>query len=225
MKPPFCPVCCSHETEHLIEIGGLQYWKCDVCAARFLDPSQHPSAEVEYNQYTLHRNDPDDVRYRTFLSKLVDPLLAVLEGPSEGLDYGCGPGPALAAMMHEAGHSMSLHDPFFFPGREPLERTYDFLTSTETAEHFHNPAMEFDRIDRLVRPRGWIGIMTSFQTDDEKFADWHYRKDPTHVVFYRKETFQVIAAARGWSCTIPAPNIVLMQKSSHSVGKSSPISR
>ena len=39
---------------------------------------------------------------------------------------------------------------------------------------------------RLVRPGGWLAVMTCFQTDDARFAGWHYRKDPTHVVFYRE---------------------------------------
>jgi hypothetical protein len=61
--------------------------------------------------------------------------------------------------------------------------------------------------------------MTSFQTGDARFANWHYRKDPTHVVFYREETFQTIASRRGWSCHFPAPNVCLMRKASHSFGK------
>ena len=37
----------------------------------------------------------------------------------------------------------------------------------------------------LVRPGGWTGVMTCFQTDDARLAHCHYRRDPTHVVFYR----------------------------------------
>jgi hypothetical protein len=55
--------------------------------------------------------------------------------------------------------------------------------------------------------------MTCFQTDDLKFANWYYRQDPTHVVFYREETFKYIASRFGWHCEIPAKDVVLMQKS------------
>jgi hypothetical protein len=54
--------------------------------------------------------------------------------------------------------------------------------------------------------------MTFFQTDDAGFADWHYRKDPTHVVFYREATMRQAAASRGWSCEIPVRNVALMRK-------------
>ncbi len=107
---------------------------------------------------------------------------------------------------------MALHDPFFHPNPEAMDRTYDFVTCTETAEHFHRPADEFARLMSLVRPAGWLAIMTCFQTDDTQFANWHYRRDPTHVVFYREETLRFLAAACGWHCEVPVKNVALMQK-------------
>lgn len=160
----------------------------------------------------LHENDIFDPAYRRFLSKLAVPLIARLTAGARGLDYGCGPGPALAAMLGESGHPMALYDPFFFPDTAPLSRQYDFITCTEVAEHFHQPAIEFDRLEDMLRPGGWLAVMTCFQTDDTAFENWHYRKDPTHVVFYRAETFVHIARLRGWSCTIPCKNVALMQR-------------
>lgn len=64
----------------------------------------------------------------------------------------------------------------------------------------------------LVRPNGWLAIMTCFQTDDTHFANWHYRKEPTHVVFYREETLRYLACVRGWDCCIPVKDVALMQK-------------
>ena len=131
--------------------------------------------------------------------------------PSRGLDYGCGPRPALAAMLEEAGHAVALYDPFFQPEPAPLGQRYDFVTCTEAAEHFHRPAATFEQIMGLVRPGGWLALMTCFQTDDARFANWHYRRDPTHVVFYRETTLRHLAAAHGWSCTVPAKDVALMQ--------------
>ncbi|MEX1153668.1 class I SAM-dependent methyltransferase [Parvibaculum sp.] len=210
--PESCPVCCVPSPVPFMEVGPLRYWKCETCEARFLDPAQHPAPDVERAHYLTHENDPADQRYRAFLSKLATPLLARLAPGSSGLDYGCGPGPALAAMLREAGHEMALYDPFFHPDEKALARSYDFIACTETIEHFHRPADEFDRLHNLLRPGGWLGLMTSFQTDDARFADWHYRKDPTHVVFYREETFRIVAAWRGWTCEFPAPNICLVRK-------------
>ena len=115
-------------------------------------------------------------------------------------------------MLREAGHAVALYDPCFQPDPAALAATYEFITCTETVEHFHNPADEFDRFERMLAPGGWLGVMTCFQADDAQFAAWHYRRDPTHVVFYREATFHVIAAQRGWSCEIPGKDVALMQK-------------
>jgi SAM-dependent methyltransferase len=211
--PGACPVCRAPELAFLVTAGGRDYWRCGPCGARFLDPRQHPGRAEEHAHYRLHRNDPDDLRYRRFLARLADPLMARLAPGSRGLDYGCGPGPTLAAMLREAGHAVMLHDPLFFPDPAPLAAgPYDFVTCTETAEHFHDPAAEFDRLFGLVHPGGWLAVMTCFQTEDARFAAWHYRLDPTHVVFYRAETLRHLAGLRGWACEIPVKDVALMQR-------------
>src|SRR5665648_225714 len=111
----------SHEGQHrcivcggafsaglFINVEGYSYWRCSVCRATFLDPAQRLSAEEEHARYRHHQNDPADKKYRRFLSKLADPLLQRLSPQAKGLDYGCGPGPALASMLGEAGHRVSL---------------------------------------------------------------------------------------------------------------------
>lgn len=193
-------------------MDGRDYWCCGGCEARFLDPRQHPLAREEHAHYLLHENDVHDPGYRCFLSRLARPLLGRLAPESSGLDYGCGPGPALAEMLREAGHSVALYDPFFRPDPGPLARQYDFVTCTEVAEHFHRPSNEFVRLCSLVRPGGWLGVMTCFQTEDAAFARWHYRRDPTHVVFYREATMRRIAALHGWRCEVPVKDVALMRK-------------
>lgn len=209
---PPCIVCRTAGIRPFGRFKDQDYWACPICEARFLDPRHRLPREAEYRHYLHHENDPADPGYRRFLARLVEPFAARLPPRASGLDYGCGPGPALAAMLREAGHSVALWDPFFQPDPAPLERTYDFVTCTETAEHFHEPAAEFDRLGRLLRPGGWLGVMTCFQTEDARFATWHYRRDPTHVVFYREQTMRHLAASRGWSCEIPAKDVALMRK-------------
>lgn len=210
--PVDCPVCRSPATRPFLTIQGRDYWACATCEARFLEPRQRPTRAEECRQYRLHENDPQDLRYRRFLARLADPLLARLAPRASGLDYGCGPGPALAEMLREAGHRVALYDPIFYPDPAPLQRRFDFVTCTEAIEHFHSPADEIERFDRLIKPGGWLALMTCFQTDDARFADWHYRRDPTHVVFYRAATIRHIAASRGWTCDIPVKDVALLQK-------------
>jgi hypothetical protein len=207
-----CPVCRAADCTYFLHVEARDYWRCRNCEATFMDRSQWPPRSVELSQYRLHRNDVSDVRYRTFLARLALPLLERIPSGSSGLDFGCGPGPALAAMFVEAGHRMAVHDPFFFDDPGLLDNHYDFVTCTEVVEHFHHPFDEFARFDRLLEPGGWLGVMTTFQTDDAAFADWHYRRDPTHVVFYRESTFRTIAALHHWRCEFPRANVALMHK-------------
>lgn len=211
-REPKCPVCLSSGTRYFLGVDDKDYWRCRECQATFVGARHRPGPAAELARYRSHRNCPDDPAYRRFLHKLARPLLERVHERSEGLDYGCGPGPALARMLSEAGHCVALYDPFFRPDVSVLQRTYDFITCTEVAEHFHCPAMEFETLNRLLRPGGWLGIMTCFQTDDERFANWHYRRDPTHVVFYREETFRHLAAHFSWDCGIPVRNVALMYK-------------
>jgi SAM-dependent methyltransferase len=179
-----------------------------------MHPAQRLSPGEEYQRYCQHKNDPADTAYRRFLAKLAEPLLQRLPPRAYGLDYGCGPGPALACMLREAGQRMRLFDVYFYPDLALLEDRYDFIACTETIEHFYRPDEEFARFDRMLRPGGWLALMTCFLTDDEGFASWHYRRDPTHVVFYREATLRHIADRFGLTCEIPVKDVALMQKPS-----------
>lgn len=201
-----------HQTQPLLSVDGRDYRFCDICEARFLAPEHRPERVEEIALYRLHRNDSADPGYRRFAARLCDPLLERLAPVQAGLDFGCGENSAVAAILQEVGHRVALYDPLFHPNDDALERQYDFIVCSEAAEHFHNPAEEFTLLDRLLRPGGWLGVMTCFQEDDARFAAWHYRRDPTHVVFYRAATLRWIAARFGWSCDIPVKNVALMRK-------------
>ena len=211
-SPASCPACRARAPLPFVSVAARHYWRCPRCAAAFLSPHQLPSRDEERRHYALHENDQNDPGYRRFLARLTAPLLTKLEPGVRGLDFGCGPGPALAAMLREAGQEVRLYDPVFFPDTASLAGKYDFITCTETAEHWHEPAVVFDLLDELLSPGGWLAVMTGFMPEPSLFASWHYRRDPTHVVFYSEATFRHIAGARCWRMEIPRRDVVLMQK-------------
>ena len=207
-----CRVCLARACRPFQTVGGIDYWRCETCEAVLVGRSKLPTGAEERAHYLTHQNDPQDPGYRRFLSRLADPLRERLKPASRGLDYGSGSGSGLAAMLREDGHQVAAYDPFFAPDRSALAERYDFVVCSEVAEHFHQPAREFALLDRLLKPGGWLGLMTCFRTEDSRFANWHYRRDPTHVVFYREETLRYLAALFGWSCEIPRKDVALMRK-------------
>ncbi len=191
--------------------GGRDFFDCAKCGLLFLDPTRRPAPAEERARYEEHRNDPRDPGYRRFLERLLTPLVRRLAPGAEGLDFGCGPGPAMVPMLRARGFAAEGYDPFFAPRRELLERRWDFVTCTEVIEHFHHPAREFEQLAGLVRPGGLLAVMTDPVTPVVDLASWYYLRDPTHVSLYRAETFRWIAEARGWSLERPDPRVAIFR--------------
>ena len=207
-----CIVCKSKSTETFKTRDNKEYWSCDNCSAKFLDQKHYISMTEEKERYLEHNNRVDDKNYRDFLSRLSKPLKEKLSPNCTGLDFGCGHGPALGDMLRSDGFDVDLYDPFFFPNKGVFSKQYDFITSSETVEHFFDPFKEFDTLNNLLAPKGWLAIMTSFLTTGDAFEDWYYRRDPTHVVFYSERTFEIIASQRNWVYEVPKKDIVLIYK-------------
>ena len=212
VKAQSCPLCGSEPIREFSVVDSKTYWRCDICHMTFLSSKSYLSPEDELARYLLHENSPDDCRYREFLGRLTAHLIPKLQPGAKGLDFGSGPGPTLSVMLEEMGFSVDLYDPYFAPNTAPLERTYDFVTCTETVEHFYKPAKEFNRFNQLLRRGGWLGIMTEMLTSDEDFANWWYHQEPTHVCFYKQETMEWIATQYGWSVEYPRQNVTLFYK-------------
>ena len=207
-----CIVCKSKLISSFTTKDKKTYWQCSCCSVKFLDQAFFIDEDTEKARYLEHQNEIGDPAYLKFLSKLSKPFKTKLKSDDHGLDFGCGHGPALAEMFKADGYSIDLYDPFFYPNKEVFSNKYNFITCTETAEHFFNPNREFKTLDSILAPGGWLGVMTTFLTEDKSFENWYYRRDPTHVVFYAEQTFEVIAEQNNWQLEIPAKDIALFCK-------------
>lgn len=212
-----CPLCLNHQTLPFHTDKQRDYLQCQVCDLVFVPKQQLLTAEEEKSQYDLHQNSPEDAGYRKFLSRLVDPLKERLTTTAKGLDFGCGPGPTISIMMSEAGISMVNYDPFYANHPELLERSYDFITSTEVFEHLHQPSEVIPLLINMLKPGGILGIMTKRWIDKEAFSRWHYKNDPTHVCFYSERTFEWIAAQWDLSVEIISADTLFLFKSKNPI--------
>lgn len=207
-----CPLCGVPENPRFFQDRRRDYHRCRRCDLRFVPPHQYPDPATEKAEYDRHRNHPDDPGYRRFLGRLFQPLRQRLPPGSRGLDFGCGPGPTLSVMFAEAGFEMALYDPFYAPDAGALARDYDFITATEVVEHLHRPGQTLGRLWTRLRPGGCLGIMTKLAREPRAFAHWHYIRDPTHVVFFSRESFGWLAARLGATLEIIDPDVILLTR-------------
>ncbi|MFT5207982.1 MAG: SAM-dependent methyltransferase [Candidatus Omnitrophota bacterium] len=211
-----CPLCglgeplLFHQSNQAFQ--NRTFHICNACELVWASPEHRLSAEEEKSRYDLHCNNPEDLDYLDFLNRLAKPMIVELKSDSLGLDYGCGPGPAMQIPFEQAGHRVNLFDPFYYFQNKALDEQYDFITVSEVAEHFFNPSKEFEQFNHLLKPGGILGVMTQLRLLGSKFQDWWYPRDPTHVTFYSQKTMEWIAKQYNWVLGQPRHDICLFSK-------------
>jgi len=198
-----CPLC-SGQDLYPLTWRERRYYRCRSCELVHLEPALRLSEAEEKAVYDDHENAVDDPGYRRFLSRAFEQVTRYRPAPARGLDFGCGPGPALVAMAREAGYTMHAYDKFYRPDPAPLQQAYDFITSTEVVEHLADPLPELDRLWSLLKPEGLLVVQTKRVLDDERFRRWHYPADPTHITFFAEASF--IWLARRWQAQVRFPH-------------------
>lgn len=189
-----------------------EYYDCPVCRGIIKDISLYPDEEEEKLRYLAHNNDINDPRYKVFTSPITSCILENFSPHQQGLDFGCGTGPVISKVLRDAGYQIFQYDPYFANYPENLMRTYDYIAACEVTEHFYAPHKEFKMLSGLLAPGGILAIMTLLYHDDLNFTTWYYRKDPTHVFIYRKETFDYISKAFGFSEYAIHNRLIILKK-------------
>jgi uncharacterized C2H2 Zn-finger protein len=192
-----CPLCLSSNGHAPVRgVDGRDHFHCPRCALIFTHPKHHLSRAEEEAHYRTHENGIQHQGYVNFLNRAIEPALAYVTSAMHGLDFGCGPVPTLSKILQRHGVSCDDYDPIF---REvALKPAYDFIFATECFEHFFLPAREIRRLAGLLRQGGCLVVMTQQWTELSAFAGWHYARDPTHVSFYHRRTFEFICGAFGF---------------------------
>jgi len=202
-----CPLCTSPSSLWSVDaptrairaghVRAREYFRCSVCGLIHVAPENRPTPEEERQRYLEHENAGAD--YRVYLNRFLDHAL----GPGDGagsrvLDYGCGPAPALGAVLRERGYQAAGWDPFFAADPAVLSETYDTVVLHEVLEHIAEPREAIREIAGLLAPGGRIVIRTQpYPEDPEAFAHWWYRADPTHLCFYRAQPIATAARLIG----------------------------
>lgn len=187
-----CPLCQSDHTERLSHhFKSRIFYQCHHCWLISADRKDLPDTDAEKSRYLHHVNTHQNQGYIRFLEQVIHPLTTHISDDAVGLDYGCGPTVVLADLLRERGYGCEVYDPFFYP--DFPTKKYDFITSTECFEHFHDPQKTVEKIYNLLNKNGYLAIMTDTWQRLDRFSQWHYIRDQTHVSFYHQNTMDWIA--------------------------------
>lgn len=212
-----CPLCQYPHISFYIEDKRRQFYQCERCTLVFVPRETLPSVEREKQEYDLHTNNEQDTGYVRFLSRAVDACLDVAPPHTHKklLDFGCGPNPVLAKILTSKNYTTQYYDPIYYNDERPLlNQRYNVIVSTEAIEHFHTPSKEWALWLTLLEANGCIVIMTKRVISKERFSNWHYKNDMTHVSFFSESTFRWLANEYALELIIYSPDIVILKKRS-----------
>ncbi len=168
------------------------YFECDTCMGLVKDEAHYLDPATEKGRYLLHNNNVEDPAYQKFTAPIWKYVIQEFKPESKGLDFGSGTGPVISKMLLENNYSIAQYDPYFADSPELLAEKYDYIISCEVIEHFYHPKLEFQRFSEMLKKFGQLICMTLLYKPEIDFKDWNYRKDPTHVFIYQKETIAYI---------------------------------
>jgi len=205
-----CPLCEGQDYSFYYQDNNRVYNQCARCHLVFVSPQYYLSATEERQIYDLHENSADDLGYRQFLSRVMEPLIESLSPEALGLDFGSGPEPVLQAMLVEQGFDVQVYDIFYAKNEDVLKDKYHFITCTEVVEHLHKPGAVLSSLRAKLKPGGIIALMTKQVIDKQAFSSWHYKNDPTHVCFFSRDTFVWLAASLNMRVAFYGADVILL---------------
>lgn len=215
---------CTAQTDSFTTWKGRVYVRCASCDLIQLVEGQHPTVDEERSEYRAHNNDPTDLGYRKFLSRVTKPVLECLNQEHllkpQLLDFGCGPGPTISVVLGESGWQMHNYDPLFYPNDALLKHRYDLITCTEVVEHFHHPRASWTQLLDLLKSTGKLFVMTQVSDlyqQPTAFVNWHYIREKSHVAFYHTRTMAWIAQWQGVEVSQLERNVFVFKKVSEQV--------
>jgi hypothetical protein len=171
-----------------------QFWFCQHCHFVFREPAQWLSPEAEAERYRSHQNSVDSIGYQNFLMPVVDCIESHQKAEEMGLDYGCGPHSVIQFLLQKKGFQMEVWDPLFHPRPLPCLKAYHYVSCTEVFEHFRAPISEILKIKDLLKPEGCMYVKTAWVDLISDFSKWHYQRDPTHIGFFSKKSFEYLSS-------------------------------
>lgn len=209
-----CHICDEPTMMFMDEKAQMLYYHCSACEYIFKHPSVYQDVADQKARYDLHENEEGNEGYRAYFQRFLDFVLPLVQSPENALDFGCGESSLLASMLEEKGIACDHYDPIYHPDGLSEDTKYDLIVSTEVFEHLHQPREVFEDLIERLNVGGYLAIQTEFHPNEMgAFMHWYYTQDPTHIVFFRAKTFDVLAGL--FNCRVVddnAKNMIVIKK-------------
>ena len=189
-----CYICKESMQKFLNDKTNIYFYHCNSCEFVCKEPSLYQDIELQKERYDLHENSAHSEGYRAYFQRFLDFTLPLVGSPKNALDFGCGESCLLASMLKEKNIECDYYDPIYHPKTLQSNSKYDLIVTTEVFEHLHKPQEVFNMLLEHLNDGGYLAIQTEFHPNNtELFKKWYYHLDPTHIVFFRAKSFEVLA--------------------------------
>lgn len=189
-----CPLCSSTSTQLFDQDKNRHYYICESCSLVSVPRDEHVSLGEEEQRYSSHENSEDDSGYISYLKGTRDQILPFLKSKALGLDFGCGKTELLSQLFLQEDFKVDSYDVFFHPHEDIWQKKYDFIILSEVIEHLREPLAIMKALSTILQPSGQMFIKTKFYPESsEKFKNWFYKRDKTHVQFFNARSMEYLA--------------------------------
>lgn len=190
-----CHICDDPTLMFMDEKSQMLYYHCSACAYIFKHPAVYKDITDQKERYDLHENEEESEGYRAYFQRFLDFVLPLVQNPTNALDFGCGKSTLLVSMLEAEGIACDYYDPLYHPDGLSEDKKYDLIVSTEVFEHLHQPKEVFESLLDRLNTGGYLAIQTEFHPNEMgAFKNWYYKQDPTHIVFFTANTFEVLSS-------------------------------
>ncbi|MCB4743002.1 MAG: class I SAM-dependent methyltransferase [Sulfurovum sp.] len=193
-----CHICQNKTMTFHDEKTSVTYYHCKPCEYIFKEPSCYQTIKKQKLRYDLHENNEEDGEYRAYFQRFLDFVIPLVGKPKNALDFGCGRSILLSNMLKFMHIDTDVYDPIYHPNTAWNTKQYELIVSTEVFEHLHDPGSIFEQLVERLVSNGYLAFQTQFHPNEvDAFKKWYYHKDPTHITFFRRKTFEALAQKYG----------------------------
>ncbi len=198
------------------ERESQRFYRCPVCGFIRRDPHSMLDEEQERNRYLLHENTLTNKGYVEYLNRFIDQqvLPNLRESDPKILDFGSGPLPVLSDLLKARGYDVNSYDKYFSTDESYKEDRYDLILLLEVIEHVLDPYSVLSGLVEIMKPGAKIILQTLLVDDriNQEFGTWWYKEDMTHISFYTKESFEILARHLGLTVGDCGKNVMIFLK-------------